>query len=86
MVCYLFILVKDRCLIFNQTISSKKTSPENKERLKTSLGYISSIFSDVNQDGPNLVESYCAPDNMYNKYVVAAQMNQFLKRLKLPFD
>lgn len=68
---------------FEQTISEKKISSTNQEFLKNSLLNISESFENENQRGPFNVETYTV--NKYSRNVVTAQVNQFLKEIKLKF-
>lgn len=67
---------KQAASYFNENVSAKKLSSQNKQFLEHSLLVIREKFKDANQVGPFQVETFT--EGKYKRQVVAAQVNSFL--------
>ncbi|MDD5337189.1 MAG: hypothetical protein PHS02_01775 [Candidatus ainarchaeum sp.] len=68
---------------FNRAVSGAKISTEKQKLLAHSVSVIREKFKDPSQVGPFQVESFT--DGKFRRSVVAAQVNQFLDGLNVPF-
>lgn len=66
---------------FNKTTSRKKLSPEIKKLLVHSISVVAEKFKNANQIGPFQVENFS--EEKFKRNVVAIEVNQFLKLIKI---
>jgi hypothetical protein len=67
---------------FNECVLAADLSPSGVEHLERALSYVQSGFKDMSRRGPFHVESFT--EGKYDRRVVIAQVNGFLKGIRIP--